>query len=163
MLLFNRHGYRETSMEDIAAEVGMPASGIYRYFAGKADMLAASFHRAADRVSGDLANVIAAESDPDQAIRRLISSYVTRSFDDPELAYVYYTERVNLPADDQVILRGIQRSTVESWVRLLIAVRPELTAGRRGSPCTRVSRSSSTWAGWCSTTTPRNRGPACAG
>ena len=117
-------------MEDIAAEVGMPASGIYRYFAGKADMLAASFRRAADRVSGDLANVVAAEPDPDQAMMRLISSYVARSFDDPELAYLYYTERVNLPADDQVILRSIQRSTVESWVRLLVAVRPELTAGQ---------------------------------
>jgi AcrR family transcriptional regulator len=130
MLLFNKHGYRETSMEDIAAEVGLPASGIYRYFAGKADMLAASFRRAADRVSDDLANVVAAEPDPDQAIMRLISSYVARSFDDPELAYVYYTERVNLPAGDQVILRSIQRSTVESWVRLLIGVRPELTAGQ---------------------------------
>jgi hypothetical protein len=81
-------------------------------------------------VSDDLANVIAAEPDPEQAVIRLISSYVTRSFDDPELAYVYYTERVNLPAGDQVLLRGIQRSTVESWVRLLVAVRPELTAGR---------------------------------
>ena len=130
MLLFNQRGYRETGMEDIAAEIGMPASGIYRYFAGKADMLAASFHRAADRVSGDLANVIAAELDPDQALMRLMSSYVTRSFDDPELAYLYYTERVNLPADDQVTLRRIQRSTVESWVRLLVAVRPELTAGQ---------------------------------
>jgi AcrR family transcriptional regulator len=129
MMLFNEHGYRETSMEDIAAEVGMPASGIYRYFAGKSDMLAAPFRRAADRVSGDLANVIAAEPDPDRAMMRLISSYVARSFDDPELAYLYYTERVNLPAGDQVILRRIQRSTVESWVRLLIALRPELTAG----------------------------------
>ncbi len=130
MLLFNEHGYRETSMEDIAAEVGMPASGIYRYFAGKADLLAASFRRAADRVSGDLANVIAAEADPEQTMMRLISSYVARSFDEPELAYVYYTERVNLPAADQVILRSIQRSTVESWVRLLVAVRPELTTGQ---------------------------------
>jgi AcrR family transcriptional regulator len=130
MVLFNEHGYRETSMEDIAAEVAMPPSGIYRYFAGKADMLAASFRRAADRVSGDLANVIAAEQDPDRALLGLISSYVARSFDDPELAYLYYTERVNLPAADQANLRRIQRSTVQSWVRLLIAVRPELTAGQ---------------------------------
>ena len=130
MLLFNEKGYRETSMEDIAAQVGMPASGIYRYFTSKADMLAASFRRAADRVSGDLADIIAAQHDPAQAMSRLIAAYVARSFDDPELAYVYYTERVNLPPGDQVILRSIQRSTVESWVRLLVAARPELTAAR---------------------------------
>ena len=52
MRLFNLKGYRDTSMEDIAAAVGMPASGIYRYFSGKSDILAAAFRRAADRLSG---------------------------------------------------------------------------------------------------------------
>ncbi len=41
MRLFNENGYRDTTMEDIAAAVGMPASGIYRYFSGKSDILAA--------------------------------------------------------------------------------------------------------------------------
>jgi AcrR family transcriptional regulator len=130
MTLFNRNGYRETSMEDIAAEVGMPASGIYRYFGGKADILAASFRRAADRVSGDLADVIAAQQDPETTLLNLIDSYVARSFDDPELAYVYYTERANLPPGDERMLRSIQRATVEAWVRILVAVCPELTDGR---------------------------------
>ncbi|MGC7332248.1 helix-turn-helix domain-containing protein, partial [Mycobacteroides abscessus] len=31
MRLFNENGYRETSMEDIAAAIGIPVSGIYRY------------------------------------------------------------------------------------------------------------------------------------
>jgi len=129
MVLFNQRGYRETSMEHIAAEVGMPASGIYRYFAGKADMLAASYRRAADRVSSDLADVLATEQDPERAMTLLISAYVDRSFDDPELAYVYYTERMNLPPADQVILRSIQRATVEAWVRLSVAARPQQTPG----------------------------------
>lgn len=130
MLLFHQRGYRETSMEDIAVAAGMPVSGIYRHFAGKAELLAASYHRAAQRVSEDLADVLAAEQDPRQALLRLIPAYVARSFDDPELAYVYYTERANLPPADQAILRRIQRSTVESWVQLLVGARPELTAGR---------------------------------
>ena len=41
MRLFNRKGYRDTTMEEIAAAVGMPTSGIYRYFSGKSDILAA--------------------------------------------------------------------------------------------------------------------------
>ncbi len=82
MTLFNERGYRETSVEDIAALVGMPASGIYRYFGGKADMLAAAFRRAADRVSGDVAEIVAADPDPERAIVRLIEAYVARSFDD---------------------------------------------------------------------------------
>ena len=53
MRLFNLKGYRDTSMEDIATAVGMPASGIYRYFSGKSDILAAAFRRAADRLSAE--------------------------------------------------------------------------------------------------------------
>ena len=57
MQLFNRKGYRDTSMEDIATAVGMPASGIYKYFSGKADILAAAFRRAADRLSAELSAI----------------------------------------------------------------------------------------------------------
>jgi AcrR family transcriptional regulator len=128
--LFNRYGYRETTMEDIAAAVGMPASGIYRYFSGKTDILAAGFRRAADRLSEDMAEVLCTVSDPEQALAILIDGYVARSFARPELEYVYYTERLNMTAADQKILRDLQRSAVESWVNLVMPVRPQWTAGQ---------------------------------
>jgi hypothetical protein len=53
-----------------------------------------------------------------------------RSFDQPELDYVYYSERLNMSAADQRILRNMQRSTVESWVELVVMVRPEWTPGQ---------------------------------
>ncbi len=53
-----------------------------------------------------------------------------RSFDQPELDYVYYTERLNMSPADQKILRNLQRATVESWVRLVVAVRPDWTVGQ---------------------------------
>lgn len=127
LVLFNKQGFRETSMEDIAAAVGIQPSGIYRYFPSKGDILAASYRRAADRVSGDLAGILAETTDPEQALVRLIDAYVARSFRDPELAYVYYTERVNLPPVDRVALRNIQRSTVESWAGLVAAARGDFT------------------------------------
>lgn len=130
MRLFSVRHYHETSMEDIAAEVGMPVSGIYRYFAGKADLLAASFRRAADRVSGDLANILAAQTDPELALRELIDAYVARSFDDPELAFVYYTEWGNLPVADRAILHNVQVATVQAWAALVVAARPELAPER---------------------------------
>ena len=63
--LFHKNGYHDTTIADIAAAAGMPASGIYRYFAGKADILSAAFRRAADRVSADLSEALAAEADPE--------------------------------------------------------------------------------------------------
>ncbi|MGV0795217.1 TetR/AcrR family transcriptional regulator [Mycolicibacterium sp. XJ1819] len=130
MRLFNNKGYRDTSMGDIAAAVGMPASGIYRYFSGKADILAAAFRRAADRLSSELSEIVNAVPDPEEALTAVIDSYVVRSFAQPELDYVYYTERLNMSPSDQKILRNMQRSTVESWVGLVVAVRPEWTPGQ---------------------------------
>ncbi|OBG17607.1 TetR family transcriptional regulator [Mycolicibacterium celeriflavum] len=130
MRLFNIKGYRDTSMEDIAAAVGMPASGIYRYFAGKSDILAAAFRRAADRLSEELTAITGSIADPEDALSAVIDAYVARSFAQPELDYVYYTERLNMSPTDQKILRNMQRSTVESWLELVVAVRPEWTPGQ---------------------------------
>ena len=128
--LFNRKGYRDTTMEEIASAVGIPTSGIYRYFSGKNDILAAIYRRAADRLSSEASSILGAVADPEQALTGLIDAYVKRSFDHPELAYVYYTERVNMAPADQKILRNLQRATVESWVRLVTAIRPDWTVGQ---------------------------------
>ncbi|MCV7178552.1 TetR family transcriptional regulator, partial [Mycolicibacterium sphagni] len=65
-----------------------------------------------------------------EALQRLVAAYVASSFASPELAYVYYTERVNLSAADQDMLRNVQRSTIDSWARLLISARPDLSEGQ---------------------------------
>ena len=128
MALFNEQGYRETSMEQIAAAVGMPTSGIYRYFSGKSDILATVMRRAADRISGELSVILGADADPHRVLIRLVEAYVATSFANPELAFVYYTERVNLAPADEAPLRNVQRSTIDSWVRLLTTARTELSA-----------------------------------
>jgi AcrR family transcriptional regulator len=130
MRLFNLKGYRDTSMEDIAAAVGMPASGIYRYFSGKSDILAAAFRRAADRLSAELSEIVGGATDREEALTAVIDAYVIRSFDRPELDYVYYTERLNMTPGDQKILRNLQRANVESWVELVVSVRPDWTPGQ---------------------------------
>jgi AcrR family transcriptional regulator len=130
MHLFNLKGYRDTGMEDIAAAVGMPASGIYRYFSGKSDILAAAFRRAAERLSADTMTITATMDDPADALTAVIDVYVGRSFDRPELDYVYYSDRLNMSVGDQKILRNMQRATVEAWVELVVAVRPEWTPGQ---------------------------------
>lgn len=124
LLLFNQHGYRETGMDDIAAAVGLPTSSLYRFFNGKAAILAAVYRRAADRVSGDVTAILSETSDSRDAVTRLIDAYVQRSFVNPELAYVYYAERVNVPDEDRVVLHNIQRATVEAWVGQVTAARP---------------------------------------
>lgn len=127
MLLFNERGYRDTGMDDIAAAAGMPTTSLYRFFTGKGAILATSYRRAADRVSGDVSTILAEADGPVDAVGRLVAAYVRRSFADPELAYVYYAERMNVPAEEQTVLHNIQRATAEAWGRQVCGAVPERT------------------------------------
>jgi AcrR family transcriptional regulator len=126
MLLFNQRGYRDTGMDDIAAAVDISTTSLYRFFSGKGAILAAVYRRAADRVSGDLSAILATANGPHEAVERLADAFVWRSFANPELAYVYYAERLNVPAEDQVALHNIQRAIIAAWARQVAAVRHEM-------------------------------------
>ncbi|MBV5245197.1 TetR/AcrR family transcriptional regulator [Mycolicibacterium sp. PAM1] len=125
--LFHEHGFRETGMDDIASAIGLPASTIYRYFSGKSAVLSTIYRRAADRVSSDMGAILAMAPDERTAVGQLIDAYVWRTFAEPELAYVYYAEQVNVPAEDRAALHNIQRSIVEGWAGQVVAARPDLS------------------------------------
>jgi AcrR family transcriptional regulator len=128
MTLFHAHGYAETSMAQIAAVAGVRVAGIYRYFPGKADILSTALRRSSDRLSAELSRVNSNRPEPREALTQLVDAFVATSFANPELASIYYSERVNLTPADLKTLRNAQRSTIDSWVRLLLSARPECTA-----------------------------------
>ena len=138
MLLFNQKGYRDTSMEDIAAAVGMPASGIYRYFSGKSDILAAAFRRAADRLSAELASILSATADPrgraDDGDRRVRGAVVRSSGTGLRVLH-RPAQHVARRPDDPAQHAAIHRRVMDGAGGL----DPTRSGhpGRRGSPSTR--------------------------
>lgn len=127
ILLFNERGYRDTGIDDIAVSVGVSTTSLYRYFPGKATILGAAYRRAADRVSSDLAAILPTADGPRDAVGRLVEAFVLRFFANPELAYVYYADRLNVPAEDRVALQSIQRATVDAWARQVSAARHDMS------------------------------------
>jgi AcrR family transcriptional regulator len=127
--LFYENGYRNTTMEDIASAVGIQASGLYRSFPGKADILALAYRRAADRHSSDTADALSRTSDPEEALDEVIDEYLGRVMEWPDLPHVYYTERHNVPEADLRVLETIEHSTTDAWARLVTAARPEMKIG----------------------------------
>ncbi|MEU4790202.1 TetR/AcrR family transcriptional regulator [Micromonospora tulbaghiae] len=128
MRLFHRHGYHAVAVEDIGRAAGMQASSVYRYFPGKADLLAAAYYRATDRLTGATTAAIAEAGDPADALHRVVRAYVDFAFGQSDLVAVYLAENNNLPDRDRHQLRGAQRLHVEEWVGLVRAVRPDLSA-----------------------------------
>lgn len=126
--LFHERGYPNVSVEDIAAAADLTAaSAVYRYYRSKSDLLTAAFRRAADRVAGAIGPAIASSATPGEALTELIALYVAGSFAERELTFVYYTEFSHIPPEDRVVLRNIQRLSVAEWVKLLVAVRSDLS------------------------------------
>ncbi|MGW4632247.1 TetR/AcrR family transcriptional regulator [Nocardia sp. NPDC004415] len=127
--LFHERGYPNVSVEDIASAAGLSAaSAVYRFYRGKADILAAAFRRAADRVSGAIGRAVAGTSDSGAALDQLIEQFVADTFDERALAVVYYAEFGHVPAEERAVLRNIQRLSVQEWARLVRDVRPALSA-----------------------------------
>ncbi|MFF5180609.1 TetR/AcrR family transcriptional regulator [Micromonospora sp. NPDC000316] len=124
--LFHKHGYHAVAVEDIGRAAGMQASSVYRYFPSKADLLAAAYYRATDRLAAATSAAITEASDPADALRRLVRAYVAYAFGQSDLVAVYLAENNNLPDKDRHQLRGAQRLHVEEWVRLVGMVRPDL-------------------------------------
>jgi len=127
VLLFHERGYPEVSIEEIAATVDLPASGVYRYFQSKSDILAAAFRRAAEKVSSAIGPAVADSDTPQDALRTLIAQYVAGTFEESELTFVYYAEIGNVPAAERMVLRNIQRLNVEEWAKLVVEARPALS------------------------------------
>jgi AcrR family transcriptional regulator len=126
--LFYQQGYHSVGMEDIGRAAGINASSVYRYFPSKADLLAAVYYRAAERVTAGTTASLAAAENLDDALRRLVEGYVDLTFQQTDLVAVYQAENNNLPERDRHELRKVQRLQVEEWVQLLVGIRPELAA-----------------------------------
>ncbi|MGZ6853139.1 MAG: TetR/AcrR family transcriptional regulator [Mycobacteriaceae bacterium] len=124
--LFHQRGYHEVSIEEIGAAAGMNASGVYRHFTSKSELLAAAFHRASDRMTVAVTSALAESETPETALARLVEVYVDLSFKQSELMSVYFAEIGNLPKDQRTSLRNIQRLNVEEWAHLLGEVRSDL-------------------------------------
>lgn len=123
--LFHERGFHAVSMDEIGTEAGINASSVYRHYASKADLLAAVYYRAADRLEATTASAVEAATDSTDALHRLVRAYVRFAFGHRHLAAVYLSEHRNLPVDDRHALRRAQRDHVAQWVRLAGGARPD--------------------------------------
>jgi mycofactocin system transcriptional regulator len=72
--LFARNGFEETTVEDIAARLGVGRRTLFRYFPSKNDMVWGDFHWVLDRLRADLA-----VADPDEPLMEALTRAVVAS------------------------------------------------------------------------------------
>ncbi len=75
--LFTQKGYHATSMQDIAAAVGLYKGSLYHYIGGKEDLLVQVFERAMGSLISRVEGIVADSSlSPSQQLRQVIEAHV---------------------------------------------------------------------------------------
>lgn len=124
--LFERDGFANVTNGRIADAVGLVPSAIYRYFPGKADILAAACLQAAGLLTQAVEQNLRGVADPHDAVAALTATYVAYSFEHTALTSVADAELVGLPANLQRPLIIAQREHIAVWEQQLRLARPEL-------------------------------------
>lgn len=124
--LFEQDGFANVTNGRIAEAVGLVPSALYRYFPGKADILAAACLQAAGILAQAVEQNLRGVDDPSLALLALARTYVAYSFEHTALTSVANAELAGLPAALQRPLVSAQREHIAVWERELRAARPEL-------------------------------------
>ncbi|MDQ3788089.1 MAG: TetR/AcrR family transcriptional regulator, partial [Actinomycetota bacterium] len=124
--LFEQDGFVNVTNGRIAEAVGLVPSALYRYFPGKADILAAACLQAAALLTQAVEQNLRDVTDPHDALAALTATYVAYSFEHTALTSVANAELVGLPANLQRPLIMAQREHIAVWEQQLRSARPEL-------------------------------------
>lgn len=97
--IFSRRGFRATSMNEIAAAVGLSKPTLYHYFRSKEELLVRLYSDVLDESLRMALEVVDSEPTPLQAVRELISSRVVYTCRRQALLKVCFEEEHELPAE----------------------------------------------------------------
>jgi AcrR family transcriptional regulator len=114
MVLFVAQGFEETTVEQIATQVGMSARSVFRYFDTKEDMVVGSMQESGVRLADALAARPAGE-DPWQALRGALGVLLTAVAEDRERALARSRMFASTPS-----LRAARQQKQARWRELLV-------------------------------------------
>jgi AcrR family transcriptional regulator len=114
--VFARQGFDQTTMQDVAEELGLAAGALYHYFAGKDDLLAAICDELMDPLLERSSVLLAQAAPPDEHLRELLHLWVDHVVEHRDHMLVFQQER-------HVIEQGAQwrgaRNARKKFERLL--------------------------------------------
>ena len=96
--LFRERGYQASTVDHIAARLGMSKASLYTHFRAKEEMLAAISRETIEAFTRDLGLVLASRLGPDEKLRRIVRQHVRFVIANRSFLTVFFGEEANLPA-----------------------------------------------------------------
>jgi AcrR family transcriptional regulator len=95
--LFRERGYRATTLDHIAARLGMSKATLYAYFRAKEEMLATISRETIESFTRELRLVLASELSPEDKLRRILREHVRFVIANRSFLTVFFSEESSLP------------------------------------------------------------------
>jgi AcrR family transcriptional regulator len=95
--LFRERGYRATTVDHIAARLGMSKASLYTYFRAKEEMLAAISRQTIEGFTRELGLVLRSDLSPEDKLRRVVRDHVRFVIANRSFLTVFFSEEANLP------------------------------------------------------------------
>jgi AcrR family transcriptional regulator len=131
--LFDRAGYPNTSMEDIAAEVGVAKPTLYHYFPSKDALLLEIHEEFIDLLTRQHAERVAAQLGPEQLLLEIMADILELMRTHRGHVRVFFEHHRELPAEARGPIR-VKRDRYEKIVEGLIGEGMELGVFRTTDP-----------------------------
>jgi AcrR family transcriptional regulator len=126
MRMFAAHGYPQVGIEDIGNAAGITGPSVYNHWPTKFDLLITALRRGAATLAMDVAAAYRQATDPADALRRLLRSYVALSYTHPEIFGLLITDIDHLPDGERHAIRRAEHEYVSEWAHLLRLDQPHL-------------------------------------
>ena len=104
--LFARRGYRETSLGDVAEELGVKRQAVYYYFGSKQDVLYELIDRAGSALSGAAESSLDSDAAPEEILRTVVRNHVLGLLARPDVFRIQFAELSKLDGARADELRG---------------------------------------------------------
>jgi AcrR family transcriptional regulator len=99
-------GYRATSLDDVAAEIGITRPALYYYFNAKEDILAAIYERAVGALIDRATPIFASKLAPDVLLCRLVQVHVQTMLEEQPIVRVFFQEKDSLGEDASRLVKA---------------------------------------------------------
>ena len=129
--MFRARGYEASSIDAIAASVGISGPAIYRYFARKPDILIALIERAVASAT-DAIVAAAVGKDGDDLILAITDSMIAHAARDGAVISLVQSATGQMEAGDRDRLHRIRLDLVDHLSTALCRARPDLTRDAAG-------------------------------
>ncbi|MGH3627445.1 MAG: TetR/AcrR family transcriptional regulator, partial [Sciscionella sp.] len=108
--LFARKGYRATTLDDIAAELGLKKASLYHYIKSKEQLLCDIYQQIFDRIETAVAPHLDLDLPVDERLRRMIHAHIGVVAAEQASLSVVFQEETELPGELQRRIRHRKRA-----------------------------------------------------